>query len=235
MSLAPPSRVALDLPRTAGWPRWAAAFWLAINAGCSSRGSGEGLASDAMDAMTASPKDGGEVEPAGEDATELFTGADSAADTEACQPGTYAGTYQGTNDSSATGGPKAFPIAGPLTIRLVPSTQQGEIATLVTDHGTFDATWGGFGTGDAAAGLIVVHADLTGQLDCGSHAFMSTSTDGGWTFLTVPQGSATLDFDGTYDASTRTIAGNFTILSGTSSSTGTWSVTYQPPLVASDP
>jgi hypothetical protein len=189
------------------------------------------LAGDAVDANASS--DAGESPGASVDAT---SGDDSAETFEpndggvsvACRPGDYVGSYTGVNDSSKVGGPKDFPISGPMQIALVQSaTQHGEFLD-VTNDATFDAVWGGIETADAANGLIVIQSTLAGQLDCGSGVFSAMSTSADWTLLTIPAGMATVNFTGMYDAASATIAGQFTIVSSLATSTGTWTVTLTP-------
>jgi hypothetical protein len=195
---------------------------------------GFGPASGPADAMASAPPDDAS-EPAASDDEDASTAvfASDAAGSSSCTPGVYGGTYQGTNDSSKLGGPKDFPISGPMAITLVRSSEQrGELLT-VSNDATFDATWGGFSTGDAASGIIVIHSTLAGQLDCNSDAFTANSTDASWTILTIPAGMATVQFTGTYDASSARIGGTFVITSAIATSTGTWSVTLEP--AAGDP
>jgi hypothetical protein len=179
---------------------------------------GDDAAADANAAPPASDDDDGNV----------FGPGDASAGSASCRPGLYSGTYQGTNDSSKVGGPTDFPIGGPMAITLVQSvSQHGELLT-VSNDATFDATWGGLSTGDAASGLIVIHSTLAGQLDCGDGAFVAMSTDASWTLLTIPAGMATVAFAGTYDAPSTSIGGTFTITSAIATSTGTWKVTLEP-------
>ena len=205
---------------------------LALTA-CSSGSAGGGFAASspppAADAGVGPAIDDDPPGPALEDdASSPGVFASDSSGASACSPGVYAGMYQGTNDSSKLGGPKDFPISGPMAITLVQSSEQrGELLT-VSNDATFDATWGGFATGDAASGIIVIHSTLAGQLDCQSDAFTANSTDASWTVLTIPAGMATVAFTGAYDASSSTIGGTFTIASAIATSTGTWSVALQP-------
>jgi hypothetical protein len=208
---------------------------LACGAACSAKES-VGVPSPAIDPTDAeSPAtadddaatDAGLAAPADDDAN-VFGAADAPAESASCRPGLYSGTYQGTNDSSKLGGPTDFPIGGPMAITLVQSVaQHGELLTISNDA-TFDATWGGFTTGDAASGLIVIHSTLAGQLDCGDGAFEAMSTDASWTLLTIPAGMATVAFTGSYDAPSASIGGTFVITSAIATSMGTWKVALAP-------
>jgi hypothetical protein len=153
------------------------------------------------------------------DAPTSFSSPDGNGGPLACQPGTYAGTYMGTF--------QGIPITGPITITLVPDTElRGEIA-LVTNGATFDETWG-LTAGDATAPIVVTHATLQGQLDCTNGMFDATSPDAMFTIAGVPSGMSMLDFSGTYDAASATIAGPFTTTSMLGNSMGTWLVTRMP-------
>jgi|HubBroStandDraft_2_1064218.scaffolds.fasta_scaffold10812_3 hypothetical protein len=157
-----------------------------------------------------------------------FGVSDAFAGTQDCTPGTYVGTYQGTNDSSKVGGPTDFPISGPMDLNLVRmQTSLGE-SELVTNNGSFEMTWGGTGTGDAAVGLVVVQAAITGQLDCSTDSFSAMSTSATWTLIGINAGTANLSFAGTYDPSSQAISGTFNVTDSLSTSTGTWTVMLTP-------
>jgi hypothetical protein len=157
-----------------------------------------------------------------------FGVSDAFAGTQDCTPGTYVGTYQGTNDSSKVGGPTNFPISGPMDLDLVRmDTSVGE-SELVTNNGSFEMTWGGTGTGDAAVGLVVVQAAISGQLDCSTDSFAAMSTSATWTLIGINAGTANLTFAGQYDASSQTISGTFNVTDSLSTSMGTWNVTRMP-------
>jgi hypothetical protein len=157
-----------------------------------------------------------------------FSVSDAFAGSEDCTQGTYVGTYQGTNDSSKVGGPTDFPISGPMDLDLVRmETSLGE-SELVTDNGSFEMTWGGTTTGDAAVGLVVVQAAISGQLDCSTDSFSAMSTSATWTLIGINAGTANLTFAGTYDAASQTISGTFDVTDSLSTSMGTWNVTLMP-------
>ena len=161
-----------------------------------------------------------------------FAVADSSGGDQDCTSGTYVGTYQGTNDSSKVGGPTDFPISGPMDLDLVHTVLPTGESELVTNNGSFEMTWGGTTTGDAAVGLVVVQAAISGQLDCSTDAFSAMSTSATWTLIGINAGTANLTFTGTYDATSQTISGNFNVTDSLSTSMGTWTVTLMP---SSDP
>jgi hypothetical protein len=168
----------------------------------------------------------GATESSGDDGGFFFQ-TDGGTGPLMCQAGVYEGGYNGINDSSKLGGPSALPVSGPLSITLVGTTQQAGEFLQIGNDGTFDAVWGGL-TPDASTGIIVVAANLQGQLDCTNGQFSATSNDANWTILNLPAGMATVSFTGTYDPSNDSIGGNFNITSALATSTGTWQVTLQP-------
>jgi hypothetical protein len=176
---------------------------------------------------SASNDGGGGAAPGPSDAG-TFGAGDAFSGSTSCTPGTYVGTYQGTNDSSKVGGPTDFPISGPMDLDFVRMELPTGESELVTNDSSFEMTWGGTGTGDAAVGLIVVQAAISGQLDCSTHAFSAMSTSATWTLIGINAGTANLTFSGTYDADSRTISGNFDVTDSLSTSMGTWSVTLMP-------
>jgi hypothetical protein len=185
---------------------------------------------DAVDASDLPRDDAGAGDDdRGDDEASATTFVDDAGGgSTTCRPGTYSGMYMGTNDSSKVGGPKDFPISGPMAITLVRSAEQrGELLLMVTSGATFDAVWGGVMTADASNGLIVIHSTLAGQLDCSNGEFTATSTDANWTLIGIPAGMATVQFTGKYDDASGTIAGDFTIGATIATSTGTWTATVQ--------
>ncbi len=211
-------------------------------AGCGGSSGGSpfvGASADAMATGAASNGDDASESPVGADAATVvgsdsggFAFADSFAGTADCVAGDYVGTYQGTNDSSKLGGPTNFPISGPMDFDLIRmDTATGE-NDLVTNDGMFEMTWGGTTTGDAATGLIVVQAAVSGQLNCSTDSFSAMSTSATWTLIGINAGTANLTFSGTYDAASQTISGMFNVTDSLSTSMGTWSVTLTP---AGDP
>jgi hypothetical protein len=165
----------------------------------------------------ASVSDASATGATGDDSSAGFTFGGDGSGSTSCQPGEYVGTYTGTFGPS-------IPVTGPVTISLVPEVQSsGEIA-LVTNGGTFDSMWG-IALGDAAAEVVVTHATLMGELDCQNGMFEATSSNAMFTILTVPAGSATIDFKGMYDPAAGTISGPFTTVSMLGNSQGTWVAT----------
>jgi hypothetical protein len=205
----------------------------ALIACCSACGSGRGGGTfatgfDDASAPPAESEDAPADAAAAGEASSLAIARSDGGGSVSCQPGTYTGTYTGTADTSKVGGPTNFPISGPMAITLVGSgSQNGENFELVTNDATFDAVWGGVSTGDSASGLVVIQSMLTGQLDCGNESFSAMSTSADWTLLGIPAGTATVNFTGTYDPASASIAGNFNITSAISISTGTWTVTLE--------
>lgn len=169
------------------------------------------------------PSDAGvadESPVADDDASYTFGSTDGAEPYAGCQPGNYAGTYTGTFQT-------IIPVTGPVTIDLVPQTQQqGELA-LVTNGGTFYESWG-LMLADASNSIVVTNATLMGQLDCTNGMFAATAPDAMFTIAGVPSGMSMLNFSGTYDAATSTISGSFTTTSMLGDSMGTWTVTRMP-------
>jgi hypothetical protein len=207
-------------------------------AGCGGSSGGSpfvGASADAMATGAASNGDDASESPVGADAATVvgsdsggFAFADSFAGTADCVAGDYVGTYQGTNDSSKVGGPTNFPISGPMDLDLVHTVLPTGESELVTNNGSFEMTWGGTTTGDAAVGLVVVQAAISGQLDCSTDAFSAMSTSATWTLIGINAGTANLTFTGTYDVASQTISGNFNVTDSLSTSMGTWTVTWMP-------
>ncbi len=214
--------------------RWRTGVCLACCLGCSSGGGGSPFAAESDGSSTSVPRGDDAAEPstapdASGDDSGLFVGSSAATpDSVSCQAGTYVGTYSGTDDSSKVGGPTNFPISGPMQLNLVRTEEQNGEFDLVTNNGSFDMTWGGVTTGDAASGLIVVHGAISGQLQCSSGDFTAMSTSATWTLIGLNAGTATMNFTGKYDASSNSISGNFVVTSSIATSMGMWTVTLTP-------
>jgi hypothetical protein len=204
-------------------------------AACSSAHGGGNPAFDVSDAgwdgpgnapPASSPDDSGPPSSPGDDGAAPFVAFEGGTGSATCRPGQYVGTYTGVNDSSKVGGPTNFPISGPIALTLTLASMNGE-DFLAINGGTFDLSWGQT-TGDASSGLIVVHATLTGNLNCANGTFAASDPAAPWTTLGLPTGNAMVNFNGTYAAGTATISGPFTAVSALATSTGTWSVTLAP-------
>ncbi len=213
--------------------RVAGAFGLAWAVGCSGGNStSTPIVGQTGDASTSPPSsddtsEAGTIALSGDDGSSSVFQQDSGPGPLMCTAGTYAGGYSGINDSSKLGGPSDLPVSGPLSIVLVQTEHQAGEFLQVGNDGTFDAVWGGL-TLDASAGLIVVQANLSGQLNCTDGDFSAMASNADWTILDIPAGDATVVFTGTYDPSSQSISGNFNITSALATSTGTWNVVLQP-------
>jgi hypothetical protein len=161
----------------------------------------------------------------------LLFAADSAPARSAsdCKPGTYTGMFVMMVDFMGISG---LTLQGPLSITLVankPSPHPGEF-----NSNTLTVAPGATFTGTDDLGDVIT-ADLSGQLDCGTHMFVGTLSNGvsyvfgsdAWT----PRVDGTMS--GTYDPSVSPPAltnGSFTFTSadvpGTTGS-GSWSATLQ--------
>jgi hypothetical protein len=213
--------------------RWRTGALLAGCLGCSSGGGGSPFGTADTDASSSVQRDDAAEpssvpEASGDDASQFVGPSGSSTDSISCQAGTYVGTYSGTDDSSKVGGPTNFPISGPMQLNLVRTEEENGEFDLVTNNGSFDMTWGGLTTGDAASGLIVVHGAISGQLQCSSGDFTAMSTSATWTLIGLNAGTATMNFTGKYDPSSSSISGNFVVTSSIATSMGTWTVTLTP-------
>jgi hypothetical protein len=164
------------------------------------------------------PPDGsGDGTPAGDDAGPTLLALEGSTASPVCAAGQYVGTYMGVN---ATYG---LPISGPLALMLVSESMNGE-SFLALNKGAFDLAWGTT-SADASAGLIVISAALSGNLNCQDGQFSASDPSAPWTTLNVPSGTAMVSFTGTYDAGTATLSGQFSVVDSLSTSNGTWTVT----------
>jgi hypothetical protein len=196
-----------------------------ICAGCG--GSHPGI--PAFESGDAAPEDGGadsgdpfssdDSAPAGDGEGPLL-GLEGSTGSPTCTAGQYVGTYTGVNATYN------LPISGPLALMLVQAPVNGEDFLAVND-GAFNLAWGTT-SADAASGLIVISAMLTGNLNCQNGDFSAADPSAPWTTIGVPSGTAMVTFTGTYDAGAATIAGKFSVVDSLSSSNGTWTVTLAP-------
>jgi len=145
-----------------------------------------------------------------------------------CRPGVYTGKFDCEfipNGSMTDGGPPGFmlDVSGPVSIELSESAN-GEF--LEISQGQLSAV---------AEGFFGFKAQLQGNLDCKTLQLAAMAQNGMWALgdpdmPLLPGGTFGANIDGKLDATTGTIAGQWSFTTGTipGTCTGTWSAEYMP-------